>query len=157
MLFKRDTAVGPMAIGSDGEFITFLHLPLETARLQEFGPEREEPPVVKEAFRQLDLYLAGKLKEFALPLRPEGTVFMKKVWDALLEVPYGTTASYKDIAEAVGSPKAVRAVGMANARNPIAIFIPCHRIIGHGGKLVGYGGGLDLKKHLLELEAGHSR
>lgn len=157
MLFKRDTAVGPMAIGSDGEFITFLHLPLETSRLKDFGPEGKEPPIVREAFRQLDLYLAGKLREFDLPLRPEGTAFMKKVWDALLKVPYGTTASYKDIAEGVGNPKAVRAVGMANARNPIAIFIPCHRIIGHGGKLVGYGGGQDLKKHLLELEAEHSK
>ena len=82
---------------------------------------------------------------------------MKRVWEKLLEVPYGTTSSYKELAIASGSPKAVRAVGMANARNPIAIVIPCHRIINTGGKLGGYGGGLELKKRLLDLEARHSR
>ncbi|MPM31131.1 Methylated-DNA--protein-cysteine methyltransferase, constitutive [bioreactor metagenome] len=111
---------------------------------------------MKEAFRQLELYLAGKLKRFDLPLKAEGTPFMKKVWEKLVEVPYGTTASYKDLAIASGNPKAVRAVGMANARNPIAIFIPCHRIIGTNGKLVGYGGGLELKTWLLDMEASHS-
>ncbi|HCL80628.1 MAG TPA: cysteine methyltransferase [Synergistaceae bacterium] len=157
MLFKRETAIGPIAIGEKDGFIAYLHLPGETARLRNFGATDEEPPVVREAFRQLELYLDGALKKFDLPLKPEGTPFMRKVWDALLTVPYGVTASYKDIAEAVGSPKAVRAVGLANARNPIAIFIPCHRIIGSSGKLVGFGGGLELKQRLIDLEARHSR
>ncbi|MFA7363267.1 MAG: methylated-DNA--[protein]-cysteine S-methyltransferase [Aminobacteriaceae bacterium] len=154
MLYVRKTIVGPMAIGSDGKSITHLYLPKNTAELGGF--EKKEPPVVKEAFRQLELYLAGKLKKFDLPLKAEGTPFMKQVWEKLVEVPYGKTASYKDLAIASGNPKAVRAVGMANARNPIAIFIPCHRIIGANGKLVGYGGGLELKTWLLELEAAHA-
>lgn len=154
MLFRRETSIGPIAIGGDNAVITRLHLPRETAALTAF--DEEETAVVREAFRQLEAYLDGKLKVFTLPLRTVGTPFMMNVWDALLTVPYGKTASYRDIAEAVGRPKAVRAVGLANARNPIAIFIPCHRIIGANGKLVGFGGGLELKQRLLDLEARHS-
>ena len=151
MLYIRDTIVGPMAIGGYKEWITHLYLPKNTVGLTAIG--KKEPKMVKEAFRQLELYLDGKLREFDLPLKAEGTDFMKKVWEKLMEVPYGTTASYKDLAIAAGNEKAVRAVGMANARNPIAIFIPCHRIIGASGKLVGYGGGLELKTWLIEMEA----
>ncbi|MEA4880783.1 MAG: methylated-DNA--[protein]-cysteine S-methyltransferase [Synergistaceae bacterium] len=151
MLFVRETSIGPIAIGVDDTHVTHLHLPRTTAELTGF--DEGETDLAREAFRQLELYLEGKLRVFNLPLRPEGTSFMKRVWDKLLEIPYGKTASYKDIAMAAGSPKAVRAVGMANARNPISIIIPCHRIIGASGKLVGYGGGLDLKTRLLELEA----
>lgn len=103
-------------------------------------------------FRQLDEYFLGRRKEFDFPIRMKGTPFQQKVWAALLEIPYGETRSYKDIAEAVGSPKAYRAVGMANNANPIFIAVPCHRVIGANGSLVGYGGGLDMKKALLELE-----
>ncbi len=151
MLYIRKTVVGPIAIGSDGQWITHLYLPKNTEGLTDTG--KKEPKVVKEAFRQLELYLDGKLRDFDLPLKAEGTEFMKRVWEKLLEVPYGTTASYKDLAIASGNEKAVRAVGMANARNPIAIFIPCHRIIGASGKLVGYGGGLELKTWLIGMEA----
>ena len=111
-----------------------------------------ETPALREAARQLDAYLAGKLKEFSLPLAPEGTVFMKQTWAKLCEIPYGKTATYNEIAVKTGSPKASRAVGMANHRNPIPIFIPCHRVIGSNGKLTGYRGGLELKKSLLDLE-----
>ena len=151
MLCVRSTAIGRIAIEGDGDFITHLHLPSTTALLDGFT--KRESPVVREAFRQLELYLDGKLREFDLPMRPEGTPFMKRVWSELVKVPYGATTSYKELAEASGNPKAVRAVGTANAKNPIAIFIPCHRVINTGGKLGGYGGGLDLKKTLLELEA----
>ena len=96
----------------------------------------------------------GKRKSFDLPLKPEGTEFQKKVWNALLDIPYGETRSYKDIAVAIGNPKACRAVGMANNRNPISIIIPCHRVIGANGSLVGYGGGLPIKIELLNLETG---
>ena len=106
-------------------------------------------------FRQLDEYFAGTRKAFDFPYRLNGTPFQKKVWAALCEIPYGETRSYKDIAEAVGSPRAFRAVGMANHANPIFIAIPCHRVIGAGGALVGYGGGLEMKKALLELEKAH--
>ena len=111
-------------------------------------------PLQREVDKQMREYFEGKRKEFDLPLRPEGTVFQKKVWNALLEIPFGETRSYQDIANAVGSPKACRAVGMANHQNPIIIVIPCHRVIGKSGKLVGYGGGLSMKEKLLLLEKG---
>lgn len=107
-------------------------------------------------FWQLDKYFAGTLKEFDFPYLPHGTPFQEKVWAALLEIPYGETRSYKDIAEAIGHPKAFRAIGMANHANPILIAIPCHRVVGANGSLVGYGGGLAMKKALLELEKANS-
>jgi methylated-DNA-[protein]-cysteine S-methyltransferase len=116
--------------------------------------EISETALIKEAARQLDRYFAGELREFSLPLEPAGTSFMQAVWKLLLQIPYGQTASYKQIAASLGNPLAVRAVGLANNRNPIPIFIPCHRIIGSGGKLIGYRGGLALKKRLLDLERG---
>jgi methylated-DNA-[protein]-cysteine S-methyltransferase len=108
----------------------------------------------KEAARQLEAYFSGKLKSFDLKLAPEGTEFQKSVWKALCEIPYGETRTYKDIAESIGKPKAYRAVGLANNRNPIAIIIPCHRVIGTNGKLIGYASGLDVKMFLLEHERG---
>ena len=105
------------------------------------------------AFAQISEYLDGRRCRFELPLEPDGTGFQKRVWRALCDIPYGETRSYKDIAAAIGAPKAYRAVGMANHHNPIAIIIPCHRVIGADGSLTGYAGGLDLKRALLELEA----
>jgi methylated-DNA-[protein]-cysteine S-methyltransferase len=107
----------------------------------------------QEAKKQLEEYFAGKRKDFDLPLQPVGTDFQQAVWMALRQIPYGHTASYADIAQAVGSPKAARATGQANNRNPIAIIVPCHRVIGRNGKLTGYAGGLDKKEFLLALEA----
>jgi methylated-DNA-[protein]-cysteine S-methyltransferase len=106
-----------------------------------------------EVVDQLQSYFAGERTNFDLPLLLEGTDFQKKVWTALQQIPYGETISYKKLAETVGSPKAVRAVGAANGANPIPIIIPCHRVIGHDGSLTGFGGGLALKKQLLELES----
>lgn len=113
---------------------------------------KKETTLLLEAHKQLKEYLKGIRREFQLPLFPVGTSFMQDVWDALSTIPYGETRSYSDIAIAVGRDKATRAVGLANNRNPIPIFIPCHRVIGKNGKLVGYGGGLPVKEHLLELE-----
>jgi len=101
---------------------------------------------------QLKEYFSGKRKDFDLPLALQGTPFRMKVWQALLEIPYGETRSYKDVAVRVGNPKAIRAVGGANHNNPISIIVPCHRVIGADGSLVGYGGGLNNKMRLLELE-----
>jgi len=101
---------------------------------------------------ELNEYFAGKRTQFSVPLNPKGTEFQRKVWRALQSIPYGETRSYKEIAIAVGNEKASRAVGMANNKNPIAIAIPCHRVIGADGKLVGYAGGMETKIHLLELE-----
>jgi methylated-DNA-[protein]-cysteine S-methyltransferase len=106
-----------------------------------------------EVVHQLQSYFAGKRKNFDLALVLEGTDFQKRVWNALRKIPYGETISYKELAEMIGSPKAVRAVGAANGANPIPIIIPCHRVIGNDGSLTGFGGGLPLKKKLLELES----
>jgi methylated-DNA-[protein]-cysteine S-methyltransferase len=106
-----------------------------------------------EVVDQLQSYFAGERKNFELPLVLEGTDFQKRVWTALQKIPYGETISYKKLAETVGSPKAVRAVGAANGANPIPIIIPCHRVIGQDGSLTGFGGGLPLKKRLIELES----
>ena len=115
----------------------------------------EETDLIKETKRQLDEYFAGKRKEFDIPTRLEGTEFQKRVWEELRKIPYGKTVTYKDIAEAVGCQKGFRAVGLANNRNPISIIYPCHRVIGSNGSLTGYGGGLDVKEKLLELERGN--
>ena len=110
--------------------------------------------VLEEATRQLRAYFDGKLAGFDLPLAPRGTPFQQRVWKALLDIPYGRTASYGEIAAVINEPGKARAVGAANGQNPIAIIIPCHRVIGSHGELVGYGGGLDTKRWLLELESG---
>ena len=115
-------------------------------------PEGAPDALAETVFRQLDEYFAGTRTAFDFPCAPQGTPFQQKVWAALCEIPYGETRSYKQIAEAVGKPKACRAVGMANNRNPIIIVIPCHRVIGANGALTGYGGGIARKVKLLELE-----
>lgn len=107
---------------------------------------------LQNAIKQLKEYFDGKRTTFDLKMKLHGTEFQKKVWTYLAEIPYGETRTYKDVAEAIGSPKGFRAVGMANNKNPIAIIYPCHRVIGASGKLVGYGGGLDIKEQLLRLE-----
>lgn len=111
-----------------------------------------ETPLLKEAKAQLDAYFAGRLKAFELPLAPAGTEFQMKVWNALCSIPYGETITYGQLAERIGNANASRAVGMANSRNPLPVFIPCHRVVGTGGKLTGYTGGLDIKVKLLQLE-----
>jgi len=120
------------------------------------GRECASHPLVERAIAQLRAYFAGELRDFDLPLDMQGTAFQKRVWAELRRIPYGETRSYGDIAHAMGAPKAVRAVGAANGRNPIPIVVPCHRVIGAGGSLVGYGGGLPLKRFLLDLEARHA-
>jgi len=122
-----------------------------------YGYTKKETPLIKKAARQFSEYFEGKRKSFKLPLNFSGTDFQMKVWKALQNIPYGKTVSYGEIAARTGNPKACRAVGMANNRNPIAIIVPCHRVIGHDGSLTGYAGGLKLKQHLLELEKSFSR
>jgi len=118
------------------------------------GPltENSRHPVLQETERQLKDYFAGKLRQFSVRFDFAGTAFQKKVWEALLTIPFGETRSYGQIARQIGSPKAVRAVGAANGKNPISIMAPCHRVIGANGKLTGFAGGLDVKAYLLELE-----
>jgi len=142
--------VGKIEIGTESKRITDVHFAKSFVPPSEYS--RKETPLHRKAAEQLREYFDGKLKVFDLPIAPVGTEFQIRCWEALLQVPYGETRSYGDIARAAGSPKGFRAVGMANNRNPIAMIIPCHRIIGSDGKLVGYGGGLDIKVFLLELE-----
>ena len=142
-----DTPVGPVFLSADGEWLTELRYGALPA-----GVEAGRTPLLDEAARQLEAYFAGRLRAFDLPLRPEGTPFQRLCWDALREIPYGETRAYADIAARIGRPRACRAVGMANNRNPISILIPCHRVVGRDGRLVGYGGGLAAKEWLLRLE-----
>ena len=114
----------------------------------------DSDPLLIEAVKQLGAYFAGSLREFHLPLEMRGTDFQLRVWRLLCDIPYGETRSYRDLAVDLGLPKAVRAVGAANGSNPLPIVVPCHRVIGSDGKLTGYGGGLALKKRLLDLERG---
>jgi methylated-DNA-[protein]-cysteine S-methyltransferase len=110
------------------------------------------PEKLADAVHQLNDYFAGHLQEFNITYDLFGTVFQKKVWTQLTQIPYGATCSYKEVAQGIGAPKAVRAVGSANNQNPVPVFIPCHRVIGSNGALVGYGGGLDKKEILLSIE-----
>jgi len=150
-LYVQNTLIGSVGIAEHDGSITNLFFAKD--KLPE-GIEHVETEGLNEAFLQLDSYLAGRLKAFSLPLAPAGTPFMLTVWRILSEIPYGTTVSYRDVAVVLGNPLAARAVGMANHRNPLPVFIPCHRIIGSDGTLAGYRGGLALKKLLLELERG---
>ncbi|MCA9034283.1 MAG: methylated-DNA--[protein]-cysteine S-methyltransferase [Planctomycetaceae bacterium] len=147
-----ETPVGRLLIAGDDEGLR--HVQFLKAEDSSNIPVNWEENVKKlrEPIRQLKLYFTGKLRQFSLPLAGEGTEFQKKVWAALCDVPFGETASYGEIAAAIRKPTASRAVGMANGRNPISIIVPCHRIIGASGKLVGYGGGLENKKTLLRHE-----
>lgn len=114
--------------------------------------EEAETPLIKEAVKQLNQYIEGNRKVFDLPYEMTGTEFERSVWNALLEIPFGETRSYGQVAASLGNPAACRAVGRANSRNPIGIFVPCHRVIGANGTLTGYAGGLEMKKNLLEIE-----
>jgi len=148
-LSVHDTLIGNVGIAEHEGCITNLFFAKDKLPA---GIERIETEELKEAFLQLDRYLAGNLKAFSLPLAPAGTPFMQGVWRILSQIPYGATVSYRDVAVALGNPLASRAVGMANHRNPLPVFIPCHRVIGSDGNLAGYRGGQALKKLLLELE-----
>ena len=149
-LILFDTPVGAIGLEEENGAIVRLLLPGQPVpRIA-----CHETPLLSEGKRQVLEYLAGQRRVFDLPLAPRGTEFYRSVWRALEAIPYGETRSYRDIAQAVGRPKAVRAVGQANHNNPISIIIPCHRVVGANGSLTGYGGGLDMKKHLLRLEAG---
>ena len=157
------TPIGNILISSDKEAITTLKLvgasiarpPMDGLDPSAVEASHHPTTLTDLAAKQLLEYLDGKRQEFTIPLAPKGTVFQQAVWDALLSIPYGETRSYKQVAQMINNPKAVRAVGMANNKNPIWIIIPCHRVIGSNGKLVGYGGGLDIKEKLLLLEKSH--
>lgn len=140
--------IGAYLIGADDTNILAIDRIDETETIIE-----KETPLLLTAKQQLSEYFAGQRTVFDLPIKTEGTAFQQQVWQALKAIPYGETRSYKEIAATINNPKAVRAVGGANNKNPISIVIPCHRVIGSSGQLVGYGGGLDAKVFLLALES----
>lgn len=145
------TKIGEIGIGEENGAIVRVTFGREMGGLPaDF--EMVETPLTKLTAVEIREYLEGKRKSFDVPLEMKGTEFQKKVWKALLEIPYGKTATYGQIAAAAGSPQGGRAVGRANHDNPIAILVPCHRVVGANGKLTGYAGGLEIKKALLELE-----
>jgi methylated-DNA-[protein]-cysteine S-methyltransferase len=147
-----DTPVGEMMVIGDDEAVHFVHLPYSYV-VTDFDSDRVGTPAAIGAARdQIDAYFSGRLTEFSLPLDPAGTDFQRRVWLALADIPYGETESYGALAVRVGNPKACRAVGLANGRNPIPLVLPCHRVIGANGSLTGYGGGLALKQRLLDHE-----
>lgn len=148
-VFFYEKEIGEIGIGEDNGAITDIFFGTE---IDPIDTELRETPLIKKASKQLDEYFQGSRKIFDLPIFTKGTPFQQMVWDALKTIPYGETRSYKDIAVQIGKSKACRAVGMANNRNPISIIIPCHRVIGSKGELVGYGGGLNIKEKLLSLE-----
>jgi methylated-DNA-[protein]-cysteine S-methyltransferase len=144
-----DTPIGELLLAGDGDALTAVHMNGSPG-----SGWRRDPTALRAAADQLRAYFDGDLREFDLPLAPDGSPFQQEVWAALTEIPYGQTISYAELAAAVGRPDAARAVGAANGRNPIAVVIPCHRVIGASGALTGYGGGLARKRLLLDLESG---
>jgi len=155
-----DSPIGPLTLVADGDALACLYMEIHrhAPGFEEYGPEDPGDSVVlKEAERQLAEYFAGERTDFELPLAAEGTPFQRRVWAALCDIPYGETISYGELARRIGQPTASRAVGLANGKNPISIVVPCHRVIGSSGKLIGYGGGLDRKQTLLELEQSRDR
>ena len=142
--------IGELLLAGSGDAIRAIQYP---GRHSIRGEWVEASAPFAEAVEQLERYFAGERKEFDLPLEMPGSEFDRKVWSELRRIPYGETCSYGEIARAIGRPERARAVGSANARNPLPIVVPCHRVIGADGSLVGYGGGLELKQALLDLEA----
>src|SRR5690348_11536717 len=147
-----DSPIGELTLASDGEGLTGLYMTEQRHRPELPAADGDDDAVLAAAREQLAEYFAGERRNFDLPLKPAGTPFQRSVWEALRAIPYGETAGYGELAQRLGRPGAARAVGLANGRNPIAIVVPCHRVIGAAGALTGYGGGLERKRYLLALE-----
>ncbi|MFI1922007.1 MULTISPECIES: methylated-DNA--[protein]-cysteine S-methyltransferase [unclassified Streptomyces] len=149
-----DSPYGPLTLVADDGVLCGLYMTEQRHRPPEenFGPR--DDTLFEDAEEQLKAYFAGELREFSLELHLHGTPFQRSVWEGLRKIPYGETRTYGELAEALGNPTASRAVGLANGKNPIGIIVPCHRVIGAGGGLTGYGGGLDRKRRLLDFEGG---
>ncbi len=151
--FIYNTVIGDLRVESNGKEITKIAFHKDNfINLNTHSKILKKDRVIDLACKELDEYFKGKRKEFSFPMLPEGTDFQKKVWNALREIPYGEKRTYKDIAIVIGNEKACRAVGLANNKNPLPIVVPCHRVIGSSGKLVGYAGGLNIKEKLLKIE-----
>jgi methylated-DNA-[protein]-cysteine S-methyltransferase len=149
-----DSPVGALLLAADEAGLRTILFPRGGCAAEPAPDWRPDPTPLASAVRQLESYFAGDRREFDLPLAPRGTDFQRRVWQELGEIPFGATLSYGELARRIGRPTAVRAVGAANGANPLPIVIPCHRVIGSTGQLVGYGGGVEVKRALLDLERG---
>ncbi|MER6157801.1 methylated-DNA--[protein]-cysteine S-methyltransferase [Streptomyces sp. NPDC001868] len=155
---KRHTVVdspyGPLTLVADDGVLCGLYMTEQRHRPPEESFGGRDDTLFAEAEEQLEAYFAGESKEFTVELRLHGTPFQRRVWEQLARIPYGETRSYGELADALGNPKASRAVGLANGKNPVGIIVPCHRVVGSDGSLTGYGGGMERKRRLLDFERG---
>ena len=147
-----NSPLGKMTIQANDDGLMGAWFETQTTQPQELGKKDPKHPILILTIKQLQEYFSHRREMFQLPLAAKGTEFQQQVWQALKTIPYGETWSYQQLAEAIGNPKAVRAVGLANGKNPISVIVPCHRVIGKKGNLTGYAGGLDRKAALLKLE-----
>ncbi|WP_117232489.1 methylated-DNA--[protein]-cysteine S-methyltransferase [Vibrio maerlii] len=149
---RFNSPLGDVVIQANEKGITGVWFETHTTQPDDLGVHDDFDYLLQKAVAQLKEYFSGQRSHFDLPISTHGTDFQNKVWQALTTIPFGETWSYQDLADAIGSPKAVRAVGAANGKNPVSVIVPCHRVIGKNGKLTGYAGGVERKKHLLVLE-----
>lgn len=151
---EMPSPLGTVTIQANSDGLLGIWFETCTTKPDDLGERDDRQPILHQAVVQLGEYFSGLRNEFDLPLAATGTDFQNQVWHALTTIPYGETWSYQQLADAIGNPKAVRAVGLANGKNPISIVVPCHRVIGKSGKLTGYAGGVERKQRLLALEQG---
>ncbi|WP_373952055.1 methylated-DNA--[protein]-cysteine S-methyltransferase [Vibrio pomeroyi] len=147
-----DSPLGTVTLQANEQGLLGVWFETHTTKPEDLGTQEDSFPIFQSVKDQLDRYFAGEAVQFDLPIAAKGTPFQQSVWHALTTIPYGVTWSYAQLADAIGNPKAVRAVGLANGKNPVSVIVPCHRVIGKNGKLTGYAGGIERKQRLLAIE-----
>ncbi|CAH6782181.1 Methylated-DNA--protein-cysteine methyltransferase [Vibrio chagasii] len=147
-----DSPLGTVTLQANEQGLLGVWFETHTTKPEDLGIQEDSFPIFQSVKDQLDRYFAGEAIQFDVPIAAKGTPFQQSVWHALTTIPYGETWSYAQLADAIGNPKAVRAVGLANGKNPVSVIVPCHRVIGKNGKLTGYAGGVERKQRLLAIE-----
>ncbi len=147
-----DSPLGAVTLQANEQGLLGVWFETHTTKPEDLGTQEDSFPIFQSVKEQLDRYFAGEAVQFDIPIAATGTPFQQSVWHALTTIPYGETWSYAQLADAIGNPKAVRAVGLANGKNPVSVIVPCHRVIGKNGKLTGYAGGIERKQRLLAIE-----
>ena len=147
-----DSPLGTVTLQANEQGLLGVWFETHTTKPEDLGTQEDSFPIFQPVKDQLDRYFAGEAVQFDVPIAAKGTPFQQSVWNALTTIPYGETWSYAQLADAIGNPKAVRAVGLANGKNPVSVIVPCHRVIGKNGKLTGYAGGIERKQRLLTIE-----
>ena len=147
-----DSPLGTVTLQANEQGLLGVWFETHTTKPEDLGTQEDSFPIFQSVKDQLDRYFAGEAVQFDVPIAAQGTPFQQSVWHALTTIPYGETWSYAQLADAIGNPKAVRAVGLANGKNPVSVIVPCHRVIGKNGKLTGYAGGIERKQRLLAIE-----